>query len=165
MPTVRCNRCSKEFYAKPHWLDKGHGKYCSQKCCIENQKTGKLFSCFMCKKKAYRSRGQQKKSRSGRYFCSKSCQTTWRNTIVYVGKNHSNWKHGTTAYRNIMKRAKIAPICARCNNDDVRILTAHHKDRNRQNNDVSNLVWLCHNCHFLVHRYKSEAGDFVVPVA
>lgn len=59
----------------------------------------------------------------------------------------------------------MVQACAKCKSTDKRILAVHHKDRNRQNNTVSNLVWLCHNCHFLVHHYKSEAGKFLVPIA
>ena len=35
----------------------------------------------------------------------------------------------------------------------------------RKNNSVSNLIWLCHNCHHLVHHYKNETKNFMVPVA
>jgi predicted HNH restriction endonuclease len=36
------------------------------------------------------------------------------------------------------------------------VLAVHHVDQNRTNNKVTNLAWLCHNCHHLVHRYPIE---------
>ena len=44
-----------------------------------------------------------KKSKSGKYFCTKKCQTIWRNKILYTGENHSNWKDGESAYRRILE--------------------------------------------------------------
>jgi predicted HNH restriction endonuclease len=26
-------------------------------------------------------------------------------------------------------------------------------DKNRKNNKIKNLIWLCRNCHFLIHNY------------
>ncbi|MBI4281264.1 HNH endonuclease [Candidatus Uhrbacteria bacterium] len=37
-----------------------------------------------------------------------------------------------------------------------RVLLVHHIDENRKNNVLSNLVWLCRNCHFLVHKYNEN---------
>ena len=36
--------------------------------------------------------------------------------------------------------------------------------RNRINNNVDNLVWLCHNCHHLVHYYEVDQEKFMVPM-
>ena len=42
--------------------------------------------------------------------------------------------------------------CQRCGyNNEPLILGIHHKDRNRHNNDISNLEILCPNCHSLEH--------------
>lgn len=164
MPIVNCKICSKEFYIKPNRLKRGWGKYCSNKCSYEGQKTGGLFVCQTCGKQVYRGLKNQARSQSGKYFCNKTCQTRWRNSI-YVGKNHSNWRGGTGSYRDILRRTKATQICARCKNNDRRVLIVHHIDRNRSNNAVSNLTWMCHNCHFLVHHYENEAKKFVVPVA
>ena len=42
--------------------------------------------------------------------------------------------------------------CVLCNYDNPRALVIHHKDRNRENNHISNLIILCANCHQLIHR-------------
>ncbi|MBI1863746.1 HNH endonuclease [Candidatus Woesebacteria bacterium] len=50
-----------------------------------------------------------------------------------------------------MLRNGKKPICVVCGLEDERILNVHHIDRNRQNNKLSNLVWVCMNCHYLIH--------------
>ena len=77
---------------------------------------------------------------------------------MFIGKNHPQWKNGKGAYREMMLRSKKKRHihCTRCGFNDIRALLVHHKDRNRENNALKNLVWLCHNCHYLVHHYKEE---------
>ena len=160
MPQVNCKNCNKEFYAKPSWLEHGWGIYCSQTCNHQSQKNGKLYTCTTCGEAVYRSIKYQLRSKSGKFFCSKSCQAVWRN-IVFSGEGHPNWKSGESVYRGILKRAKVPQSCAKCHSQDTRILAVHHKDKNRQNNTVANLVWLCHNCHHLVHHYVDESRGFL----
>ena len=165
MPTVNCQQCDESFYSKPNRIVRGWGKYCSNSCKHLALNTGTFIPCDLCKKPSYKSLKDQRRSKSGKFFCSKSCQTKWRNSEVYVGDKHKSWQGGESVYRDILRRAKVAQVCSKCENTDKRILAVHHKDKNRKNNGVSNLVWLCHNCHFLVHHYKNEARKFVVPVA
>jgi predicted HNH restriction endonuclease len=42
----------------------------------------------------------------------------------------------------------------------AKVLAVHHLDHDRNNNNVSNLVWLCFNCHFLVHNDKDFEKKF-----
>jgi hypothetical protein len=156
MPTVLCKVCREQFYAKQNWIEKGWGKYCSRKCQFESQKKGKFMPCSICGKESWKMPKQLVHSKSGKFFCSKSCQTIWRNAIVYVGENHSNWKGGESTYRKVMLEKTPKPICLRCNIKEVRVLTVHHKDKNRKNNSTKNLVWLCMNCHHLVHHSKEQ---------
>jgi 5-methylcytosine-specific restriction endonuclease McrA len=41
--------------------------------------------------------------------------------------------------------------CERCRYSKYEILQVHHKDRNRQNNELSNLELICPNCHYEEH--------------
>jgi len=156
MPTMKCKTCGNDFYAKPNWIKKGWGKYCSIKCQHESLKNGRFVECFLCKKKIYRTLKNLKRSKSKKYFCSKSCQTIWRNSIIYIGSNHSNWKGGGSIYRDILLRQNRPQICKRCGIRDERLLAVHHIDRNRNNSRVENLIWLCYNCHHLVHHNIKE---------
>lgn len=165
MPTVVCKNCTELFYAKPSWIKNGYGKYCSRKCSSISQKNGKSFNCHICKKVIYRSNKNQNTSKSGKFFCTKSCQTHWRNSEVNIAERHPNWTTGQSSYRERLKRSGRPQTCSKCHSRDTRILAVHHKDKNRDNNKLSNLIWMCHNCHYLVHHYNDEAKGFVVPVA
>ena len=164
MPQVNCVICKKPFYAKPHWLLKGWGKYCSSFCQHQDYKNGKIVSCFICRKKTYKQKRFLERSRSKKYFCSKTCQLRWRH-ITFVGPKHANWRHGENAYKNIMLRHKTPSVCKLCGQKDMQVLVVHHLDQNRRNNKLNNLCWLCHNCHFLVHHYNTERERLMVPIA
>jgi hypothetical protein len=165
MPQVKCNQCSTEFYAKPSWLKNGWGKYCSQNCSHAQQKNGKTFKCYICDKNIYRSIKSQKSSKSGKFFCSKSCQSRWKNSEINIGQNHPNWKYGEATYRSRLLRSNKELVCNKCQTKDKRVLAVHHIDKNRKNNKLSNLMWLCHNCHYLVHHFDNEAKGFLVSIA
>lgn len=160
MPIVDCIICKNKFYTKPSHQKLGWGKYCSSACRSKAQFNGNSVKCFICNKKVYRSNYQLKKSASGKYFCSKSCQTKWRNGY-FIGDRHSNWINGSKTYRKILERFDKNPKCLICGTIDERILNAHHIDHNRENNDKLNLVWLCLNCHFLVHHDQNIEKNLV----
>lgn len=161
MAQVICQKCGEEFYAKPNWLKLGHGKFCSAACHHAAMRKGEEKPCAICGKVTYKQQKDLERSKSGLFFCSKSCQTKWRNK-KYIGSAHKNFKTGEYAYRATMKRSKVPKTCRLCKTEDYRVLAVHHLDRNRQNNTAENLIWLCHNCHFLVHHYEVERGRLMV---
>lgn len=110
---------------------------------------GVTVRCDYCGKSTYKAPHSLLHSISKKYFCDKRCQTNWRNK-QYTGKKNKNWKNGIRVYRDILKRANIAPKCVLCGIDYEMLLVVHHLDKNRKNNDISNLIWLCPNCHYLV---------------
>ena len=154
MPIVFCKICNKEFYTKQCYLKHGWGKYCSSECQYKAQIKGKFVNCEICKKKLWRRPRQLNLSKSGKFFCSKSCQMSWKNKVLHVGENHPNWVTGEFSGRGVLKRSERKMICEFCFNSDKRVLAVHHRDHNRKNNKLTNLVWLCHNCHHLVHKYN-----------
>lgn len=157
MPNVHCKICTSIFYAKPSARLNGWGKYCSLSCARIGKKTGIYKKCSTCGIKTYKSGKALNGSKSGKFFCGKSCQTRWRNSEVFSGKKHSNWKGGASvAYRDILSKNNIPKICIYCKMTDARVLVAHHIDKNRKNNTLKNLIWLCCNCHFLIHHHKKE---------
>ena len=128
----------------------GWGKYCSLQCSHRSQLKGKYFNCLVCKKLCYKTPSQQLRSKSKNFFCSKSCQTKWRNGFFF-GEKHANWKNGKGIYRKILIKTGVKKVCAICQINNIHVLNAHHIDHNRDNNKPSNLIWLCLNCHHLVH--------------
>lgn len=163
MAQVICQYCDKKFYAKPYWLKRGWGKYCSRKCRDIGVRKGKGMPCYICGRVAYKSPKDLERSKSGLFFCGKSCQTRWRNQ-VYVGEKHGNFTTGVTSYRNAIERHKVPKICVLCETKDHRVLAVHHIDKNRKNNKIENLAWLCHNCHYLVHHFDIEREKFMATI-
>ena len=165
MPIVQCELCNKDFYTKPRLLKLGWGKFCSKKCQFQSQRTGKFFNCATCGKVIYRTPKQFKHSESNLFFCTKVCFMVWKNQHLLIGEKHARWKNGINAYRNIIRRSGLPAFCTRCGVDDFRILLVHHIDQDRTNNKIKNLMWLCHNCHFLIHHYNEEREKLMVPIA
>lgn len=154
MPEVKCKVCQNPFYIKPYHLKKGWGKYCSKLCQNLGQKTGQHVLCTTCSKEVWKMQKELRHSKSQKFFCSKSCQTIWRNK-QYIGSKHPNWVNGINSYRKLMQNHKISPVCRDCKLTDKRVLIVHHIDHDRTNNKISNLVWLCRNCHYIIHEGKT----------
>jgi len=153
MPYNNCKICKNSFYAKQNWIVRGWGKYCSKPCQYQAQLNGKIVNCTWCDKEVYRALKDLKKSKSKNYFCNKSCFASWKNETQFsIGQSHFNWKHGGGSYRNIMLREGMSQICGECSIKDKRVLVVHHLDKNRKNNSLENLRWLCRNCHYLAHK-------------
>lgn len=85
--------------------------------------TGILVECFDCKKELYRQPAFVKRSKSGKFFCTRECrqnsmkllrkdytawnkgkrglQTAWNKGItVFFGESHPNWKGGRRERKN-----------------------------------------------------------------
>lgn len=155
MPLLQnCAICGALFKTKPYFLKHGGGKYCSSKCHHEGLRKGKMVPCTLCGKETYKKLLQLSRSASKTYFCSKSCQTRWRNE-QFSGPRHANWKQGEHSYRGVLERSNLPKYCCLCKGTDARVLAVHHIDRDHKNNSIENLAWLCHNCHFLVHHHKA----------
>jgi len=156
VPQRKCRICDKEFYVKSSHLKRGWGKCCSAKCQHKSLLRGKFVKCAVCGKKIWRAPRDLKHSKSGKYFCSKSCQAIWRNKR-FSGSKHPNWKGGENiAYKKLLIKTGIKPVCRTCGQEDKRVLVVHHKEKNRKNHNINNLVWLCLNCHHLVHRHSKS---------
>ena len=153
MPWLNCKICNKKFYAKPRHIKIGWGKYCSDKCKFEGQKRGKIVKCDNCGNTLYRTPKDFSRSKNGLFFCSRSCHASWRNKNIRVGKSHPNWLTGVSTYRRLLLKNAKEIKCENCYFLDERVLVVHHKDGNRQNNELSNLELLCRNCHYIKHEF------------
>lgn len=160
MPIHKCIVCHNDFYVKPIHERKGWGIFCSRDCKKIGTQKRKTLNCFICNKLIYKTASQIEHSKSGNYFCGKSCQTKWRN-VEYSGNKHLGWKGGLSVYRKIMLKSGSRTECALCHKTDPRVLAVHHIDQNHSNLMLGNLVWLCHNCHYLIHHDKLEKQRFM----
>ena len=154
MLECKCKICGNNFVRKKSQIMLGGGNICSNQCRYVARKNGKNILCDTCGAEAYKSLKNLNASKSGKHFCSKKC------LLISNSKNndgHPNWKGGEFSYRSIlMRQPEIKVQCILCKEKDSRMLTVHHIDKNRSNNSIKNLTWLCHNCHFLVHTYTPE---------
>lgn len=153
MPIIPCSLCNKSFYRKPSQILLAEKHYCSDVCRYEGKKTGKIISCFECSKDVYKPLRDLQRSKSNKNFCSIACSNKWHGK-EYSRENHPNWTNGEFSYREVMKRHSDLKQCVSCKTFDKRVLAVHHIDKNRKNNNLKNLIWLCHNCHFLKHHYE-----------
>jgi hypothetical protein len=150
-----CPVCGKEFYARPKQIRRGWARFCSLECHYQDKRLRHEYQCAYCGKEVLRAPYKTAKSTSGLIYCNRSCRISWTNQRRR-GANHPNWKGGESTYRDTMLREGPPPVCRRCGLTDIRVLTVHHLDEDRTNNQLKNLVWLCHNCHHLVHHFEDE---------
>lgn len=89
------------------------------------------------------------------HFTGKTHTLETRNKLrkKRLGKKNPNYKNGIRNYR---KKAwdHYPHKCNRCEVENPKVLRVHHKDRNRENNDLDNLEILCLNCHALEHDFN-----------
>jgi len=68
-----------------------------------------------------------------------------------LGKSNGQWKGGVNEdYYNRIARENLVWECSHCKSKKK--LEIHHKDRNRKNNRLSNLMVLCSKCHGKEHK-------------
>ncbi len=159
METVFCDYCRRSFKRKKSQIKKARKHYCSNQCRYLARKKGNIFDCFVCSKKTFKSLKYIRLSKSKKFFCSRQCSTRYLNLRQREEKN-PNWKGGQSSYKKILPRYVSKSQCFFCNVRDQRILIVHHVDKNRDNNSPNNLVWLCQNCHFLVHHETHTSSVF-----
>lgn len=114
-------------------------KYCSKSCYYISQRNkGKTeFTCQYCCKKFIGHACHNRK------YCSRSC-------VNKAAKE--TFKPVYSTVRKMLIKRNLINQCARCGfHQEPKILGVHHKDRNRHNNELSNLEILCPNCHSLEH--------------
>lgn len=134
---ANCQVCNQRF---EHISSRcSRAKYCSTKCYNKAQsKKGSVeYECRHCHVKFMGSPSHK------RIYCSKKC----------VGKaSKSVWKGKYTTIRKNMLARGLINKCEKCGyTKNVSLLGVHHKDRNRENNDLSNLSVLCPTCHSEEH--------------
>lgn len=135
--TTNCKFCGKEFTHKSARVSTA--KYCSIPCRTKAQaKMGSvLLRCKHCDEEF------RCTPKSGKIYCSRAC----------VNKSHhAIWLPTFGTVRKAMKVRGLIKNCEKCGySEEPRILGVHHKDNNRKNNELENLVVLCPNCHSLEH--------------
>jgi len=140
-PNTTCVVCNKAIYRRPGVLAMNSGKaFCSQACFGKSCR--KESPCPICGKLVLA--GLNTKT------CSRACSNKYREGIKYkIGRPRDKAK--TAYFLKVRLLAVRGDKCERCSYDKTAILQVHHKDRDRNNNNLDNLALICPNCHYEDH--------------
>ena len=88
--------------------------------------------------------------------CSRKCANKHRAGIKY--KLYEPRKDKVKNERSLKIRLlnERGHVCERCGYTQYEILQVHHKDRNRENNELLNLELICPNCHASEHYLENN---------
>lgn len=142
----KCKLCAKDFLCR-----KGKkSEFCSVNC-VNTYRTDRVeVICSWCDKKFNKVRSTLKKSKSGLYFCSRECKDSAQKLggIEQIMPPHYGTK--PVHYRELFCDEEMK--CNRCGYDEfIPSVQIHHIDHNKKNNNKSNLMPLCANCHQAFH--------------
>jgi 5-methylcytosine-specific restriction endonuclease McrA len=172
-----CDWCQKQYLAKTHRLRSGKGLYCSYECGIkarsfaQNKDKIPNVTCAYCGIEIYRNPTKLKKSKSKLYFCCREHKSIAQRIGGIKEIHPPHYSDSLKSYRDKAFRF-LDNKCNRCNYDECpAILQVHHKDKNRNNNELNNLEILCPNCHALHHyldgswrwreKHESKSSDYL----
>lgn len=156
----KCLTCHKRFTVTPSDKAVGRGLYCSRRC------SGNRAPAF----DVVLAMTLWEDGRSARQVAiavehDEIAIRRWlRRLGIYEprharGKQTHNWKGGAKSYRKHALQVH-GKRCDRCGYArHPAILQVHHKDRDRQNNNIQNLIPLCPTCHEEVH-YEEKTGRY-----
>jgi hypothetical protein len=140
-PNTNCLICHKPSYKRPVEIQRNNGRvYCSVGC--YGISCRKENPCIVCGKLILA--GANKKT------CSRACANKHRTGIQYK-INQPRDKVKSQRMLKVRLLDQRGKSCERCTYDKYKILVVHHKDRNRNNNDLTNLELICPNCHAEEH--------------
>ena len=75
--------------------------------------------------------------------------------LEMLARNPEARYHGLSAREAAKRRAEVG-ACQACGSTER--LDIHHRDRNKRNQDPSNIAVLCHQCHMQEHAKAGETG-------
>lgn len=146
---MKCSNCKRDCTRRKRDFESGKNTFCTRKCEGLFKRILTRKNCSNCNKVIERPPHGFKNSKSSKYYCSRSCAVSTNNKETKKGSRHPNWKNGIGYnYRKKVIESVGLEKCKRCDWDKrPEILQIHHKDRDRRNNELSNLEILCPNCH------------------
>ncbi len=143
-PNTECSICHKPIYRRPVEMDRGR-VFCSLEC--YGMSNRRETPCVVC--------GTLILASANKKTCSRGCANKNRTGIKYkIGSPKDKVKDQRTIKLRMI--ATHGRQCERCSYDKIQILNVHHKDRNRKNNDLTNLELICPNCHAEEHYLENS---------
>jgi predicted nucleic acid-binding Zn ribbon protein len=140
-PNTKCLICNTSIYRRPMEIQKSQNRvFCSNKCygifCRKEN------PCIICGKPILASLNKK--------TCSRSCSNINRAGIQYK-INRPKDKVKSQQSLKIRLLEERGRKCERCSYSKHQILEVHHKNRNREDNELANLLLICPNCHAEEH--------------
>ena len=140
-PNTICTVCGKPIYKRPSQIKNSGGKvFCTMGC--YGISCRKEIPCVICQKPIL--------SGLNRKTCSRSCSNRHRIGIQYKMNRPRDKARSQQALKLKLLRIR-GKTCSRCIYGKYEILQVHHKDRDRNNNNLENLELICPNCHCEEH--------------
>jgi hypothetical protein len=162
-----CLTCEKEFEALQRELNRGNGKYCSRECSNNRStwrnrsKTMAVLTCAGCAVEFERQECRVHDSKSGLNFCSRKCKDSAQSISGNCPEiRPEHYGDGKSSYRDRALR-HYGAVCSRCAYSEIeQMLDVHHRDKNREHNEIENLEVLCVWCHALETRgIVAQSGE------
>lgn len=138
---INCIICARSIYRRPSEIKANNGRvFCGVICYGISQR--KEIPCTICGKLILA--GFNKKT------CNRACANKNREGIKYhLGSPRDKVKSQQALKIKLLKER--GRKCERCDYDKYEILQVHHKNRDRKNNNLENLLLICPNCHCEEH--------------
>lgn len=148
-----CLNCKNKFFRSRGEINKrkkkGYKMFCSKNCASEHRRNTNrtTLNCYMCGIEFDRINCNVNKERN---FCSHTCSNKYIGEF-FKGKKKRTYVNGEFIYRKLAFENN-PHSCALCDFSEQYALEVHHIDKNRKNNDLSNLIVVCANCHRGIHK-------------
>ena len=144
----KCSICNSIYSKQKRLLNEWNT--CSIGCTRIAKGDSVVCNCDHCGETFIRAKSKTN-SKSGKLFCSRICKEAAQKYMIEIQPDHYGKGLGEYVYRKTAIE-HYGYICQRCGYDKHKAaIVVHHKDHNRENNDLSNLEVLCANCHAIHH--------------
>jgi hypothetical protein len=141
-PNTSCIICNKAIYRRPKEILLNHGNVFCGKLCY-GKHIRKEHPCPIC--------GRLVMAKFNKKTCSRACANKRRAGMHYKigGPRKDKAEYFRRLKLDLLETRD--PRCERCDYNKIEILQIHHKDRDRNNNNLNNLELVCPNCHYEDH--------------
>lgn len=156
LAVVSCPQCGREKMFRTTRIPSE--EWVCRKCVTYNNRSE--VQCSNCGIYFTRLTSNLNSSKSGHYFCSRFCKEQQQTIGGLLELPHYGSGTGSSTYRKMAFEA-YGKKCFECDITESYLLVVHHKDGNRDNNQLGNLEILCHNHHADKHK-KLVNGDWVL---
>jgi 5-methylcytosine-specific restriction endonuclease McrA len=152
-----CNWCGAEFYVYQSQIKRGGGKFCSNSCKASFRNTTD--------NPAWRPEVRRKISLNHADVSGKNNPMYGKSGVLSPSYIDGRSSISGDIWRKIafLNKPRRCEICGK--EDESRRIHVHHKDKNRDNNDLENLQVVCVECHNTLHpKSRDSLGRFIKEV-